>query len=108
MVVMLNNVCLLCSGEHCKDYCNSDIIKCADCGGPHLSSSSCEYLKEAKEVERLVSEGKSFQDAKKIIIQSKRNLFQKSTRIAQNTVQDMHNNKQNTTHSPFYSISQES
>lgn len=67
--------CLICSGEHSKDLCNinADIIRRANCGGPHIASSNtCEFLKEAKEIEQYVSEGKTFTQVKNIILNKKR------------------------------------
>lgn len=64
--------CLVCAGEHSKGDCSSETVKCANCGGPHVASSSvCVYLKEAKELNQYMSEGKSFQEARNIIIGNK-------------------------------------
>lgn len=61
--------CLVCSEEHSKNECqNQNRIKCANCGGNHVASSkTCVYNIKASKVDKLVKEGKTISEAKRLV-----------------------------------------
>lgn len=59
--------CLICAGNHNKDNCpNEEIKKCANCGEAHRASdSSCRFIIQSKQIDKLVKTGLSFSEAAK-------------------------------------------
>lgn len=86
--------CLVCSGNHYKEDCLSDILRCANCNGDHVASSkACRYIKEGKQVESLKSKGMTNGEAIREVnrgrseqVQKQRPPWQKQTYPSQNII----------------------
>ena len=62
------DTCNKCSGEHKMADCTSSTTKCANCKGDHAASSrDCKYNKEAVAIEKIRREGRSFEEARKLV-----------------------------------------
>ena len=59
--------CLICSGNHSKDQCPKNEIKCASCRKSHVANSSeCDYYRFGKRIENIrARDGKIFSEAKR-------------------------------------------
>ena len=63
--------CLLCAEPHNKNNCNKmeKDFKCANCNGNHpASSKKCEAIQNASKIQKLISQGHSFKQAKDLVM----------------------------------------
>jgi hypothetical protein len=68
--------CLVCAGDHSiRDGCTANIVKCANCRGPHKASSTeCPFIQKYNEVKELsVREGIPISNAEKLVSDKHKN-----------------------------------
>ena len=65
--------CLVCAGNHLKDECTADTPKCANCAGVHIASSrECPYVRDGKQIQKLVKAGLPFREARRQVVAASR------------------------------------